>query len=87
MRELTAQRLAAENDAILSVEFKINFVSPADGDELLVVAHVVKPGRHLGVTRADVYAIRNEKKKLVAISQQSNMVIANKLNTFDKSEQ
>ena len=40
--------------SVLTVEFKINLLAPADGDLLRAVGRVVKPGRTLTVTEADV---------------------------------
>jgi uncharacterized protein (TIGR00369 family) len=42
---------------VLSVEFKLNLLRPAAGVSFLARAEVLKPGRTLTVTRADVFAI------------------------------
>lgn len=41
---------------VLTVEFKVNLLRPAKGDEFLAEARVLKAGRTLTVTRCDVYA-------------------------------
>lgn len=56
---------------VLSVEFKINLVAPAIGEELEAVGTVLKPGRTLTVCRLDVYAHRDGAAKLVAAGQQT----------------
>jgi uncharacterized protein (TIGR00369 family) len=42
---------------VVSVEFKVNLLRPARGKSFLARAEVIKPGRTLTVSRADVFAI------------------------------
>ena len=42
---------------VLSVEFKVNLLRPAQGKSFLARAEVIKPGRTLTVARADVFGI------------------------------
>ena len=42
---------------VLSVEFKVNLLRPAQGKSFLARAEVIKPGRTLTVARADVFAV------------------------------
>ena len=42
---------------VLSVEFKVNLLRPAQGKSFLARAKVIKPGRTLTVARADVFGI------------------------------
>jgi uncharacterized protein (TIGR00369 family) len=63
---------------VLSVEFKINLLAPAAGDRLLAEGFVVKPGRTLTITRGEVHAERGGKRTLVAIMQQTLMVMHGK---------
>jgi uncharacterized protein (TIGR00369 family) len=51
---------------ILTVEFKINLLSPAKGDRFHFCAHVVKAGRKVTVADARAYASEGESKKLIA---------------------
>ena len=44
---------------VLSVEFKMNMIAPADGDRLRAIAGVHKAGRTLGVVGARVEARRD----------------------------
>ena len=67
--------LMEENAAILTVEFKTNLVAPADGDEFLFRAEVVKPGRTLTVVNGSAYAIKNSKQKLIATMTGTIMAI------------
>jgi uncharacterized protein (TIGR00369 family) len=51
--------------AVLSVEFKVNLLSPALGERFIARAHVLKPGRTLTVCRADVFAVTDGAEKLI----------------------
>ena len=63
---------------VLSVEFKINLLAPAIGDRLVAEGFIVKPGRTLAITRGEVHAERDGRKTLVAIMQQTLMVMHGK---------
>ncbi len=67
-----------DNAAVLSVEFKINLLAPAKGDRLLAEGHVVKAGRSLVITRGEVHAETAGKRTLVAIMQQTLIVMHGK---------
>ncbi len=51
---------------VLTVEYKVNFVSPARGQRLIARGRVTKPGRTLTVCAGDVFALSNGSEKLVA---------------------
>jgi uncharacterized protein (TIGR00369 family) len=51
---------------VLSVEFKVNLLSPAIGEKFIAHAHVIKPGRTLTVCRADVFGVNAGEEKLIA---------------------
>jgi uncharacterized protein (TIGR00369 family) len=61
-----AYTLMPPNSAVLSVEFKVNLLRPAKGEEFLAIAAVLKPGRTLTVVRADVFANPESERMLVA---------------------
>ena len=61
--------------SVLTVEYKINMLAPASGDLLVATGEILKPGRTLAVARADVMAIRGDRKTLVATMQQTLMVM------------
>lgn len=44
------------DSTILTTEYKVNFLNPADGEFLRARAEVLKSGRTLFICRADVYA-------------------------------
>jgi uncharacterized protein (TIGR00369 family) len=54
---------------VLSVEFKINLLRPAAGEQFLARGVVLKPGQTLTVTRADVLAIAGGTSTLIAAMQ------------------
>ena len=70
--------LFPENASVLTVEFKLNLVAPADGERLVAEGFVVKPGRTLSITRGEVHAERAGKRTLVALMQQTLMVMHGK---------
>ena len=67
-----------EGSSVLTVEFKLNLLAPAQGDEIVAEGFVVKSGRTLTVTRGEVHAMRGGARKLVAIMQQTLMTMHGK---------
>ena len=67
-----------EDSSVLTVEFKLNLLAPAQGDEIVAEGFVVKSGRTLTVTRGEVHAVRGGARKLVAIMQQTLMTMHGK---------
>ena len=43
--------------SVLTVEYKMNMLAPAEGDMLIARGEVLKAGRSLSVVRADVWAV------------------------------
>ncbi|HEX7327346.1 MAG TPA: PaaI family thioesterase [Casimicrobiaceae bacterium] len=70
--------LFPEDSSILTVEFKLNLLAPAAGERLVAQGFVVKPGRTLTITRGEVHAERSGSRTLVAIMQQTLMVMRGK---------
>lgn len=64
--------------SVLTVEYKMNLVAPADGDTLIARGQVVRPGRTLIVTKAEVFAVKNGHETLCALMQQTIMVMHGK---------
>jgi uncharacterized protein (TIGR00369 family) len=50
-----AYTLMAAEDSVLTVEYKMNLLAPADGEELVARARVVRSGKTLKVCMADVF--------------------------------
>lgn len=70
-----ALSLLAENEEILTVEFKTNFLAPALGEAYRFEGSVIKPGRTLIVTEGKAFAIKDGVEKLVAIMTATMMPI------------
>ncbi|MFK5979048.1 MAG: PaaI family thioesterase [Rhizobiaceae bacterium] len=51
--------LMAASDSVLSVEYKLNLMAPANGDLLISRGHVLKSGRTLTVCQSDIYVVRD----------------------------
>src|SRR6476660_2189411 len=58
--------LMPEGSGVLSVEFKVNLLRPAKGENFLARAEVIKAGRTLTVVRADVFAVTEHNRTLIA---------------------
>ena len=61
-----ALSVAADEADVLSVEFKVNLLSPAMGESFVTRAHVKRAGKTLTVCAADAFAIQAGKEKLIA---------------------
>ena len=70
--------LFAEDCSILTVEYKLNVLAPAQGERIVAEGFVVKPGRTLAITRGEVHAEQGGQRTLVAIMQQTLMVMRGK---------
>ena len=72
-----AYSLMPAGSRVLTVEFKINLLSPASGERLVATASVIKPGRTLSVATIDVTVEKNGHTKLCATMQQTTICITN----------
>ncbi len=70
--------LMPQDASVLTVEYKLNLIAPADGDRLTARGHVVKPGRTLMVTRADVTVSKDDREILCATLLQTLMTMHGK---------
>jgi uncharacterized protein (TIGR00369 family) len=61
-----AMTLTPRNTEVLTIEYKINFLSPGQGERLVARGRVTKPGRTVTVCHGDVVAVSEGKEKLVA---------------------
>jgi uncharacterized protein (TIGR00369 family) len=60
---------------VLSVEFKINLLSPGDGELLIATGEVLKPGKTLVIARGEVYVVKDGKTTHCATMQQTLMTM------------
>jgi uncharacterized protein (TIGR00369 family) len=61
-----AQTLAAEGFWVLTAEFKTSLLRAAQGQRLVCEAQVIKPGRQVSFTEAEIYAETDGRRTLVA---------------------
>ena len=73
-----AMTMVLATDSVLTVEYKMNLVAPADGDHLIARGKVVRAGRTLLVTQAEVCAVKDGRETLCALMQQTIMVMHGK---------
>ena len=60
---------------VLSVEYKVNFLVAAEGEELIACGQVVKPGRTLTITEVKAWCRRNGRATLTAVMLQSVIAV------------
>jgi uncharacterized protein (TIGR00369 family) len=73
-----AYSLMPAGSEVLSVEFKVNLLRPAQGKTFVARAEVIKAGRTLTVVRADVFGIaENADRELVATMQGTMICLRN----------
>ncbi|CAG1000673.1 acyl-CoA thioesterase [Burkholderiales bacterium] len=70
-----AYTLMGAEASILTAEYKINLLAPAEGELLLAQGRVVKPGRTLSISTAEVYVEKHGRRTLCALMQQTLMAI------------
>lgn len=63
---LAAYTLAAPGQRIVTIEFKINYLRPAQGDALLCRGTVLRPGRTVTVSEAEIFTVTGGAQKLAA---------------------
>ena len=62
-----AYTLMAAEDSVLTVEYKINLLAPADGEELVARARVVRSGKTLKICMADVFVRKAGRRIIVRL--------------------
>lgn len=73
-----AMTVASPSASVLTVEYKMNLLAPADGEQLIARGQVIRPGRTLIVTKAEVFALKDGHESLCALMQQTIMVMHGK---------
>ena len=64
--------------SVLTTEFKINLLAPADGDRLRALGRVIKPGRTLTICDVEVFAVKAGQEKICAKLLQTLMTMHGK---------
>lgn len=73
-----AYTLMPRDATVLTVEYKMNLIAPAEGDELSARARVVRSGRTLKICTADVFALKNGAEVHCAIMLSTVMCLLGK---------
>ena len=73
-----AMSVVPEGTSVLTVQYKINMVAPANGDKIVAKGSVLRAGRTLLLTKADVYAVKDGTETLCAVMQQTIMAMHGK---------
>ena len=73
-----AYTLMPEESSALTVEYKMNLLAPAAGEELIARARVVRSGKTLKICSADVYARKGETETHCATMLATIMCLAGK---------
>ena len=70
-----ALTLMAPGRGVLTTEFKINLLAPAQGDRIVARGRVVKAGRTLTIAQTEVFAENGGREKLIALLTATLMAI------------
>jgi uncharacterized protein (TIGR00369 family) len=70
-----AQTMAPEGHWILTAEFKTNLLRGGRGDKLICEAWVLKPGRQLMFTEAEVYAVSGDGERQLVVKASGTMAV------------
>ncbi len=71
-----ALTMAPEGMEVTTVEYKINFISAAAGQEVTCVGKVQKAGRTLIITTAELFDVRDVQRKLCGLMQATLIAVA-----------
>jgi len=72
--------LMPENGAVLTIEFKVNMLSPAKGERFSAVGKVKRPGKNITVTQGELFSHAEGGQKLVAI------MVATIMSIYDRED-
>jgi uncharacterized protein (TIGR00369 family) len=73
-----AYSLMPADSTVLTVEYKLNLLSPGNGDLLIGRGQVVKSGRTLTICRSDIVVVKDGRENLCAIATVTLMNLAGK---------
>ncbi len=78
-----ALSLMAPGDAVLSVEFKLNLLSPARGSLFRASGRVVRAGRTITVCNGELRAVSDGSESVVAVMQATMMAVRDRSGLAD----
>lgn len=70
--------LFAADSSVLTVEYKLNLMSPGDGEKVIAKAQVLKYGKTLTICRSDVFVVKNGVEKICAAAQVTLIELSNR---------
>ena len=73
-----ARTLHPDSTGVVTIDMSTSFIGGGSGDRLIAEGFVVKSGRTLSITRGEVHAERNGTRTLVALMQQTLLVMHGK---------
>ncbi len=73
-----AYSLMPADSTVLTVEYKLNLLSPGNGDLLIGRGQVIKSGRTLTICRSDIVVMKDGRENLCAIAIVTLMNLAGK---------
>lgn len=62
----SAYTLIPEDHRILTIEFKINYLRPAIGEEIVCRSKVINSGRKIIISESEIYSLNGGDEKLVS---------------------
>jgi uncharacterized protein (TIGR00369 family) len=68
---------------VLTIEFKVNLMSPAKGEAIVARGRVVKPGRNVTFCQGEVFAVDGGSEKLVATMAATMMTVQGRPDIVD----
>jgi uncharacterized protein (TIGR00369 family) len=69
--------------AVLSVEYKVNFLAPAMGEPMRAIGRVINSGRTLVVCTGEVIAVANGAEQVVTVMQATMMAVRGRPELID----
>ena len=78
-----ALTLMPRGTGVLAIEFKVNLLAPAEGQSFVARGRVLKPGRNITVSAADLFCVRGGKEKICATMLATMMVVRDRPGIVD----
>ncbi len=76
-----AYSMMPADSSVLTVEYKINLVAPAEGEALIARGRVLRAGKTLKICAADVFVVKGEEEILCATSLSTIMALVGQSDT------
>lgn len=78
-----ALSLMPAGTGVLAIEFKVNLLAPAEGHSFVARGRVLKPGRTITVSAADLFCLRDGEEKICATMLATMMVVRDRPGIVD----